>query len=69
MNMLEQYIQPGWTMRPLTGKEKNQFGKFVKMDWVHVDCKVNCYGSISKGRDTWIKEDWLASVKRGYYMA
>ena len=44
MNMLEQYIRPGWTIRPQTLKEESSFGKLSKADW-------------------------LASVKRGYYMA
>lgn len=69
MNLLENYIQPGWTMRSLTKTEKEDFGNFQNEDWVRVDCKVNCYGRISKGRDTWVRSNWLAAVKQGYYMA
>lgn len=67
MNRLEYYIQPGWTMRLLTEDEKEAFGNFKDEDWVHVDCKVDCYGNVSEGRDIWVRSDWLDAVKLGFY--
>lgn len=69
MGLLEQYIQPGWSIRPLTPEEKKVFGKYQDEGWIHVDCKVNCYGGIDTGRSIWIRQDWLDAVKAGYYMA
>lgn len=69
MNLIENYIQPGWRIIELTDEEKKKFGNLDDEDWVHVDCKVDCYGSIRKGRDTWVRSVWLDAVNQGYYMA
>lgn len=68
MNLLEHYIQPGWTVTPLSDKKKQAMGKYSKLDWIHVNGKVDCYGSINKCQDTWIRSEWEDAVKQGYYM-
>jgi len=69
MNLLEQYIEPDWKMRPLTSKEKANYGEVSGLDWVRVDCRVTSYGVTKQGRSTWVRSDWLSAVKQGYYMA
>ena len=67
MNALEQYIQTGWTSRPLTVEEATHFSD--PDNWIYVDCDVNCYGNISSGRGYWVKREWEMAVAKGYYMA
>lgn len=68
MNILECYIQPGWTVKSFTEYEKEQMGCNRDLDWIHVDGKIDCYGAINYCRLTWIRSDWEQAVKRGYYM-
>ena len=48
MNMLEQYLVPGYQVREMTVKEKRQAKIPVEERWIWYDGKINCYGSVSK---------------------
>jgi hypothetical protein len=68
MNALEQYIQPGWTSRPLTVEEATHFCD--PDDWLYVDCDVNHYGNITSGLNYWwVMLEWEMAVTNSYYMA
>lgn len=68
MNLLEQYIQPGWTTKSVPDDQLIKLP--ANIDWVLVDYRANCYGAITEYHDIpWPKAEWEQSVKRGYYMA
>lgn len=69
LNLLEQFIEPGWVMRNLSEDEKEGLKDSHPEMWVHIDCRVRCYGRVSQGRNLWVKSDWLDAVRRGFYRA
>lgn len=65
MNLLENYLQPGYTIKTLP-KDKTP----VKdVDWVIFDGKVNCYGNIKHVHRLFTYDDWQEIKKHGYFMA
>lgn len=73
MNMLEQYIQPGWTTEPITDPkdlaECKKYGLNAD-EMIKVHGNRDCYGDTAPIRPVlWFKDKWESAVKDGYYMA
>jgi len=69
MNMLEQYLVPGYQVREMTVKEKQQAKIPVEERWIWYDGKINCYGSVSKISRPFFIDDWKTTESQGYFMA
>lgn len=69
MNMLEQYLVPGYQVREMTAKEKQQAKIPVEERWIWYDGKINCYGSVSKISRPFFIDDWKTTESQGYFMA
>lgn len=69
MNMLEQCLVPGYRVREMTVKEKQQAKIPVEERWIWYDGKINCYGSVSKISRPFFIDDWKETESQGYFMA
>ena len=69
MNMLEQYLVPGYQVREMTAKEKQQAKIPLEERWIWYDGKINCYGSVSKISRPFFIDDWKTTESQGYFMA
>ncbi len=65
MNLLEHYLEPGYTARVLTGDESPVKG----VTYVEFDGKVNCYGTVRRTKALFELDEWQEIEKKGYYMA
>lgn len=65
MNLLEQYLEPGYTITVLKGKDSPIQG----VTCVKYDGQVNCYGDIQQVHKIFTLEEWNKIKKQGYYMA
>ena len=65
MNLLEHYIQPGYTITDLHDSESPVPGVY----FVKFEGEVDVYGTISHVVKYWPHTEWLKIKKQGYYLA
>ena len=63
MNLLENYIQPGYKIEPYEPSPIKGV-KFVKFTG-----KVDCYGNTQEQTHIWEESEWQKIKKQGYFMA
>lgn len=68
MNMLEQYLVPGYQVHKMTVQEKRQAKLPVDERWIWYDGKINCYGSVSRLSRPFFIDDWKTAERQGYFM-
>lgn len=62
MNLIENYIEPGYTIKVLKNKTVNG-DTFVMFDGF-----VNCYGNVTHRHLTWALDEWKEIEKKGYFV-
>lgn len=65
MNLLEQYLEPGYKVTVLKDKDSPIKG----VTCVRYDGKVDCYGDIQQVQKIFTLKEWHQVKKQGYYMA
>lgn len=65
MNLLEQYLEPDYTVKILP-KEK---APTRDTTWIAFDGKIDCYGNIRHVKRLFTQKEWQEAKKRGYYLA
>ena len=60
MNLVENYIEPGYTVRTVRNKAGESFVKF--------DGFVNCYGNVTHQSRIWTIDQWQQIKKQGYFL-
>ena len=67
MNLIENYIQPGFQIRKLSRQEVPF--EYDGKGFVSFDGLVDCYGNIRKVHKMFSIEQWEKVKKQGYYLA
>ena len=67
MNLIENYIQPGYQIRKLSRQEVPF--EYDGKGFVSFDGLVDCYGNIQKVHKIFAIEQWEDVKKQGYYLA
>lgn len=65
MNLLENYIQPGYKITNLHDSKSPVHGVY----FVKFEGNVDVYGTINHVVQYWPHKEWLKIKKQGYYMA
>ena len=66
MNLLENYILPGYQVRKIS-REEVPF-EYDDEGFVEFKGKVDCYGNVQQVHKIFSAEEWTVVKKRGYYM-
>ena len=66
MNLLENYILPGYQVRKIP-REEVPF-EYDGEGFIEFKGKVNCYGNIQRVRKIFSAEEWAVTKKQGHYM-
>ena len=67
MNLIENYIQPGYQLRKLSRQEVSF--EYDGKGFVEFKGKVDCYGNVQQVHKIFSIEQWEKVKKQGYYLA
>lgn len=67
MNLLKQYLVPGYKANVVKREKIKELGLSDDTKWVYYSGRINCYGNTSYTEEYFPLDKWKTIKKQGYF--